>query len=280
MNKYFTHIHTGGPVVHTIGHTHIDIAWLWTVGQTREKVVRSFSTVLYLMDQYPEYKFMSSQPLLYQFLKEEAPELFEKVKEKVKEGRWEVDGAMWVEADCNLASGESLVRQLLHGMKFVQDEFGVTCKTLWLPDVFGYSAVLPQLLKKSGIEYFFTTKLDWNQYNKMPHDTFMWRGIDGSEVLTQLVTTTNHMNFDGDVKAERNKTPQTTYNGRLNANHMMGNWSRYQDKAINDETLHLFGFGDGGGGPTEEMLQNYDRLKYGIPEIGRASCRERVYVLV
>lgn len=269
--KYYSTINEDCPVVTTIGHTHIDVAWLWTVGQTREKVVRSFSTVLYLMEQYPEYKFMSSQPQLYQFLKEEAPDLFEKVKEKVKEGRWEVDGAMWVEPDSNIPSGESLVRQILLGSRFFKEEFNVTSKTLWLPDVFGYSAALPQLLKKSGIDYFFTTKLDWNQFNKMPHDTFMWKGIDGSEVFTQLATTTGHVTFDNEVLKRKNPYQQTTYNGRLNANQVLGNWTRYRDKSLTDETLQLFGFGDGGGGPTEEMLENYKRLKYGIPGLPRVN---------
>ena len=172
-----------------IGHTHIDVAWLWTVAQTREKVARSFSTVLKYMDEYPEYKFMSSQPALYQFLKERYPETYEKIKERVKEGRWEPEGGMWVEADCNLTSGESLVRQFLYGKKFFKDEFGIDSRILWLPDVFGYSGALPQIMKKSGIKYFMTTKLAWNQINKVPYDTMMWRGIDGSEIFTHLITT-------------------------------------------------------------------------------------------
>lgn len=271
IKNYYSTINKDCPTVTAIGHTHIDIAWLWSVSQTKEKVVRSFSTVLYLMDQFPEYKFMSSQPLLYQFLKEEEPQLFEKVKEKVKEGRWEVDGAMWVEADCNIPSGESLVRQILMGTRFFKDEFGIESKTLWLPDVFGYCATLPQIMKKSGLQYFFTTKLDWNQFNKMPHDSFIWKGIDGSEVFTQLITTTNHVTFDNEVRKRKNKYPQTTYNGRLNPNQVLGNWTRYQDKSLTNETLQLFGFGDGGGGPTEEMLENAKRLKYGLPGLPRVN---------
>jgi alpha-mannosidase len=269
--KYYSKNRKEGPVVTTIGHTHIDVAWLWSVDQTKEKVVRSFSTVLNYMEQYPEYKFMSSQPQLYAFLKEKEPELYEKVKEKVKEGRWEVDGGMWLEADCNIPSGESLVRQFLYGEKFIREEFGKKSKTLWLPDVFGYSAALPQILKKCGIKYFFTTKLDWNQYNKMPHDTFLWKGIDGSEVLTQLVTTTGHVTFDKEVLARKNPYQQTTYNGRLESNQVLGNWTRYKDKQLCEETLHPFGFGDGGGGPTEEQLKNYSRLKYGLPGIPRVA---------
>jgi alpha-mannosidase len=267
--KYYTQIQKKGPVVTVIGHTHIDIAWMWSISQTREKVARSFSTVLYLMDQYPDYQFMSSQPQLYAFLKEDYPQLYEKVKQKIKEGRWEVDGGMWVEADCNLISGESIVRQLLHGTRFFEKEFGKKSHTLWLPDVFGYSAALPQLLRKSGIDYFFTTKLDWNQFNRMPHDTFMWRGIDGSEIFTHFATTTNHVILENDTHRRENPNRKTTYNGRLNPNQVLGNWSRYQDKNLDSETLQLFGFGDGGGGPTEEMLQNEKRLKYGLPGLPR-----------
>ena len=129
-----------------IGHTHIDVAWWWTVAQTREKVARSFATVLKLMDEYPDYKFMSSQPQLYQFLKERYPELYAKVKQRIKEGRWEPEGGMWLEADCNLTSGESLVRQFIYGKRFFKEEFGVDNKVLWLPDDFGYSGALPQIM--------------------------------------------------------------------------------------------------------------------------------------
>ncbi len=270
-SRYYDEINRQGPIVTTLGHTHIDVAWLWTVEQTKEKVIRSFSTVLYLMDLYPSYKFMSSQPQLYEFLLEEAPELFERVKEKVREGRWEVDGGMWLEADCNIPSGESLVRQFLYGTAFIKEHFGNDCTTLWLPDVFGYSAALPQLIKKSGLTYFMTTKLDWNQFNKVPNDTFMWRGIDGTEVLTHLITTTNAVHYDGDIYRRENLTPNTTYNGRLNPNQVMGTWTKYKNKSLTDETFQVFGFGDGGGGPTEEMLENYERLKYGLPGIPRTS---------
>ena len=161
-------------IANCVGHTHIDVAWLWTLDQTKQKVIRSFSTVLKLMDEFPDYIFMSSQPQLYQYLKENAPEVYEKVKARVKEGRWDPEGGMWVEADCNLTSGESLVRQIIHGKKFFKDEFDKENKILWLPDVFGYSAALPQILKKSNIDYFVTSKISWNEYNHMPYDTFSW----------------------------------------------------------------------------------------------------------
>ena len=143
-----------------IGHTHIDVAWWWTVAQTREKVARSFATVLKLMDEYPGYKFMSSQPQLYAFLKERYPELYARVKERIRQGRWEPEGGMWLEADCNLTSGESLVRQFIHGKRFFREEFGVDNRVLWLPDVFGYSGALPQLMKKCGIDYFMNTRMN------------------------------------------------------------------------------------------------------------------------
>nr|WP_242865996.1 alpha-mannosidase [Desnuesiella massiliensis] len=267
--NFYKDINYKSPLVTAVGHTHIDVAWLWTVSQTREKAVRSFSTVLKLMEEYPEYTFMSSQPQLYEFVKEDEPELYEKIKEKVKEGRWEVDGAMWLEPDCNIPSGESLVRQMLFGMRFFEKEFGVKCKTLWLPDVFGYSAALPQIMKKCGVDYFMTTKLGWNQFNRMPNDTFMWEGIDGSEIFTHFVTTCDYSKFDADKATFSGINSKTTYTGNINANQTMGTWKRYQNKDLNEETLMLYGFGDGGGGPTEEMLENAKRLKYGIPGLPR-----------
>lgn len=243
-----------------IGHTHIDVAWWWTVAQTREKVVRSFATVLKLMEEYPNYKFMSSQPVLYYFLKQRYPELMERIKEKVKEGRWEPEGGMWLEADCNLTSGESLVRQFIHGKRFFQEEFGVDNKILWLPDVFGYSGALPQIMKKSGVDYFMTTKLAWNQINKIPNDTFLWKGIDGSQVLTHLITT---VGIGQDPKADF----FTTYNGRLHPDSIMGGWERYQNKEINNDILVCYGYGDGGGGPTRQMLEVSKRMEKGIKGI-------------
>lgn len=257
------------PTVSAIGHTHIDIAWLWTVAQTREKAVRSFSTVLRLMEQYPDYKFMSSQPILYKFVKEREPELYRKIKQRVKEGRWEVDGAMWLEADCNITGGESLVRQILKGHKFIKDEFGCESRCLWLPDAFGYSAALPQILKKSRIPYFMTTKISWNQYNRMPNDTFMWEGIDGSQVFTFMPTTCDYEKNMGLNISFSDTRNTTTYTGILNPNMTLGTYKRFQNKDLTEDTIMLFGFGDGGGGPTKEMLESAERLKYGIPGIPR-----------
>ena len=251
-----------------IGHTHIDVAWWWTVAQTREKTGRSFATVLKLMEEYPNYKFMSSQPQLYAFLKERYPELYEKAKERIREGRWEPEGGMWVEADCNLTSGESLVRQFMHGKRFFKEEFGVDNRILWLPDVFGYSGALPQIMKKCGIDYFMTTKLAWNQFNKIPYDTMRWRGIDGSEVLTHLITT---LGVNQPIKDFF-----TTYNGMLHPDAIMGGWMRYQNKDINNDILVSYGYGDGGGGPTREMLETSIRMEKGvkgIPKVRQAFAR-------
>ncbi|MBR5518289.1 MAG: alpha-mannosidase [Clostridia bacterium] len=231
-------------VVNCIGHTHIDVAWLWTVAQTREKAQRSFSTVINMMKYFDDYMFMSSQPQLYQHVKEQDPALYEEIKKRVKEGRWEVEGAAWLEADTNLISGESMVRQILFGKRFMKEEFDVDSEILWLPDVFGYSGALPQVLKKSGVDKFFTSKLRWNETNKMPHDDFVWEGIDGSQI---------HAKFNAG------------YVGNINPDWVWETWSEYKDKELNDETLNTFGYGDGGGGPTYEMMENFKRLEYGLP---------------
>ena len=269
VEAFYTKVDETAPVVSSIGHTHIDIAWLWTVAQTREKVLRSFSTVLRLMEQYPDYKFMSSQPILYQFVKEQEPEMYEEIKQRVKEGRWEVDGAMWLEADCNLTGGESLVRQIIHGEKFFKDEFGIPSKSLWLPDVFGYSAALPQILKKSGIPYFMTTKIAWNQYNQLPNDTFMWKGLDGSEVFVFMPTACDYDRTLGLNISFTDTRNTTTYTGIINPNMALGTYKRFQNRDLTEDTIMLFGFGDGGGGPTKEMLESADRLQYGLPGIPR-----------
>lgn len=246
--------------IHCIGHTHIDVAWLWRLAHTREKSARSFSTVLRLMEKYPEYIFLQTQPQLYAYLKKDYPEIYEQIKLRVKEGRWEAAGGMWLEADCNLTSGESIVRQLLYGTRFFREEFGTECDYLWLPDVFGYSWALPQILQKSGIRTFMTTKISWNQYNRMPHDTFIWRGIDGSEVLTHFVTTP-------DVPGST--VWWYTYNGLTDPFAVKGIWDTYRDKPINDELLLTYGYGDGGGGVNRDMLETRRRLER-MPGVPRA----------
>ena len=246
----------GKPVVNCIGHSHIDVEWLWTRFQTREKIQRTASTVTTLMKKYPEFKFMLTQPEIYQYLKEEASEKYEEVKELVKEGRWEPEGAMYVESDCNLVSGESFVRQILYGKRFFKDEFDVESNILFHPDVFGYSGALPQILKKSGIDYFATSKISLNDTNTFPNDTFIWKGIDGTEIFTHLVTSQEYTH---------EPTRRTVYGGMLEPKWIKGNWNRYQQKEYCKSTMMTFGWGDGGGGPTGEMLENAKRLEKGIP---------------
>ena len=267
--EFYEHVDLHAPVVSAVGHTHIDIAWLWTVDQTREKAVRSFSTVLELMDRYPDYKFMSSQPILYQFVKEQEPELYERIRERVREGSWETDGAMWLESDCNLPAGESLVRQIIKGEQFFMEEFGIPSRCLWLPDVFGYSAAIPQILKKCGIPYFLTTKIAWNQFNQLPNDTFMWKGIDGSRVFVFMPTACDFDKTLGLNVSFTDTRNTTTYTGIVNPNMTLGTFKRFQNRDLTEDTLMLFGFGDGGGGPTREMLEEAKRLQYGLPGIPR-----------
>lgn len=249
-----------------IGHTHIDVAWLWRLKHTREKCARSFSTVLRLMERFPDYVFLQTQPQLYAYIKQDYPDIYEQILERVREGRWEVGGGMWLEADCNLTSGESLVRQFLHGTRFIREEFGVESTYLWLPDVFGYSWALPQILRKSGFDTFMTTKISWNQFNRMPHDTFKWRGIDGTEVLTHFITT------PGDW--EEANSFFYTYNGMVTPMTVKGTWDAYRDKEVNQELLLSYGYGDGGGGVNREMLEMRRRLEDmpGLPNVktGRA----------
>lgn len=225
-----------------IGHAHIDLAWLWPVRETKRKGARTFSNVISLMERYPDFIFGASQPQLYKWVKEDYPELYEKIKQKVKENRWECQGGMWVEADTNVSGAEPLVRQFLYGKKFFMDEFGVDARSLWLPDVFGYSAALPQILKLSGVDYFVTQKLSWSEHNKHPHHTFNWVGIDGTSVLAHLC-------------------PEDTYNGSAMPRSLKKIERNYKDNAVCEEALMLFGIGDGGGGPSTFHLESLKRIK-------------------
>jgi len=225
-----------------VGHAHIDTAWLWPIDETIRKCGRTFASQLRLIEKYPDYVFGASQAQHYLFVKEHYPRLYEQIKQKVAEGRWEVQGGMWIEADCNLSGGESLVRQLLHGKQFFKDEFNIEVRNLWLPDVFGYSPVLPQILKKSNIDFFLTQKLSWNQFNRFPYHTFIWKGIDGSEVLTHF-------------------PPEDNYNSNLSPSALIHAQENFDEKDKLDEFLTLFGIGDGGGGATEEMIESGLREK-------------------
>ena len=230
------------------GHAHIDVAWLWTLGQTRRKAGRTFHTVLRLMEQFPEYHFTQSQPQLYDYVRQDYPALFDAIRQRVAEGRWELIGGMWVEADCNLSGPESLARQFLLGRRFFEQQFGegVESPVLWLPDVFGYAWNLPQLIREAGLEYFFTIKIGWNQYNRLPYDSFWWQGLDGTRVLTHFSTT----------PPPDRLTSNATYNAEPEPGSVIHTWRNFQQKEAQQEILMAFGFGDGGGGPTREMLEN------------------------
>jgi len=233
-----------------VGHAHIDTGWLWPVRESIRKCARTYSSQLDLIERYPGYVFGASQPQHYLFVKKHYPELYERMKKAIADGTWECQGGMWVEADCNVTSGESLVRQFLHGKHYFMDEFGVDVKNLWIPDVFGYSAALPQIMKKSGCDYFVTQKLSWNQYNKMPNTTFKWRGIDGSEIITHF-------------------PPENTYNAALSPQQLADGEKNLQEKDVMDGYLSLFGVGDGGGGPSETHVEHGVRLgnMEGLPKV-------------
>lgn len=255
--------------VSLLGHTHIDVAWLWQLKHTREKAARSFSTVNRMMERYPYYRFLQTQAQLYDFIRENYPDIYENIKTRVKEGKWEPSGSMWVECDCNLVSGESLVRQILLGKRFFEKEFGYQNDFLWLPDVFGYSWALPQILKKSGIHTFMTTKISWNDSNKLPYDTFLWKGMDGTEILSHFITTPD------------TDSTSYTYNGDTRPYAVKGIWDNYSNKDLNKDLLIAYGYGDGGGGPNRDMLETIKHLNKlpGIPHIKTESATEYFHKL-
>lgn len=236
------------------GHAHIDVAWLWTLDQTRRKAGRTFATTLRLMEQFPAYHFSQSQPQLYNFIKQDYPVLFEQIGRRVAEGRWEPLGGMWVEADCNISGPESLARQFLLGRRFFREQFGPEAESpvMWLPDVFGYAWNLPQLIRQAGLEYFFTIKIGWNRTNKLPYDSFWWQGLDGTRVLTHFSTTPDAPWG----KEAPNLSATATYNANLTAFAALGTWSKLQHKESQRVMLMSYGYGDGGGGPTREMNEN------------------------
>lgn len=231
-----------GLTIDAIGHAHIDLAWLWPLRETRRKGARTFSTQLEMIRRYPGYIFGASQAQLYDWVKTDYPLLYEKVKAAVKEGNWEVQGGMWVESDTNLPSGESLTRQFLYGKRFFREEFGQDMNMLWLPDVFGYSAALPQIIKKSGCDYFSTIKLSWSLINKFPYHTFNWKGLDGSDVLVHM-------------------PPEGSYNSAGLPSSIQQAADSYQEKGLCDRALIPFGIGDGGGGPGPEHLERLTRIE-------------------
>jgi alpha-mannosidase len=229
------------PVLHAFGHGHIDVAWLWPLAETERKTARTFANQLALVREYPGYRYLQSEPHLYLMLKEKYPELYARVAAAAREGRVIAEGGMWVEADTNISGGESLVRQFLHGMRFFREEFGVENELLWLPDVFGYSGSLPQILRGCGIPYFSTAKIYWayNGGDPFPYTTFHWEGIDGSTVLASFCT---------------------DYNSHTDPASVVRRWNERPQKDGIASRLMPFGFGDGGGGPTRDHLEFVRRL--------------------
>jgi alpha-mannosidase len=235
--------------INICAHSHLDIVYLWPIKETLRKNCRTVTNMLSLVREYPEYHFSYSQPYLYEQLKETCPAVFEEVRQRVLEGRWEVIGAMYVEPDGNLLGAESLVRQLLFGKRFIREEFGLEAETCWMPDVFGVMYTLPQVLRKSGVKYFLTCKLNiWNDTNVFPHDTFRWRGLDGSEVIAHFPPTHFAQSFEFD--------------------NLRRHWQDFREKDTVGENLFVYGWGDGGGGPTREMVEASLRARSfpGLPE--------------
>ncbi|KAJ2694514.1 Glycoside hydrolase, 38 vacuolar alpha mannosidase [Coemansia sp. IMI 209128] len=243
--------------VYAIGNCHIDTAWLWPFAETKRKAARSWSTQLQLMDIYPEYRFAASQAQQFEWLKENYPSLFGRIQDKAKAGQFIPLGATWVECDCNMPSGESLVRQFLLGQRFYKEHFGEISDIFWLPDTFGYASQLPQIVRLAGAKYFFTQKLSWNSINRFPNTTFRWVGLDGSHVLTHMA-------------------PANTYAAQCTPGELMDSVKRHKDLAYTNESLYLFGNGDGGGGPLRDMLERMRRMENldGLPKVKQAHPRE------
>lgn len=225
-----------------VGHAHLDLAWKWPIRESKRKGARTFSTQLHNIELYPDYIFGASQAQLYSWIKTDYPELYERVRAAAKTPNWDVQGATWVEMDSNLISGESLIRQFYYGKKFFREEFGQDMKILWLPDSFGYSACIPQVMKLAGVPYFLTQKMSWNTVNKFPYHTFKWQSPDGSEVFAHML-------------------PEDTYNGPVLGRRTKFGENNYQERAISDKSIMLFGIGDGGAGPGYEHIERLQRFK-------------------
>jgi alpha-mannosidase len=218
-----------------VGHAHIDTAWLWPLAEARRKVARTFTNLLALLDANPDAVVACSQPQHYAWFEVDHPELFDQLSKHVARGAWSPVGAMWVEPDCNLPSGESLLRQLVHGKRYFLDRFGMDVTDVWLPDAFGFPASLPQIMRHGGCESFMTAKLGWNETNQIPHDSFWWEGIDGTRVFAHL-------------------PPADTYSGTLHPAELARASRTFAEKGVANTSLMPFGYGDGGGGPTQDMI--------------------------
>lgn len=261
----------GGPLdirLHAAGHAHMDVAYLWPVAQIRQKNARTYSNVLRLMERHEDFTFSHSQPQLYAWTQADHPEIFEGIRERVAEGRWEMLGGMWVEPDANMPGPEALARQILLARKYSDETFGPGVETpvLWLPDTFGFPACLPQLMVQAGLKWFVTNKVNWNQYNQMPASTTWWEGIDGSRVLAQFLTTprtVQHLPFP------------TNYKSDLTAGEVLGTWTRNTVKDRVQDLLICYGYGDGGGGPTDDLIRKAEAWGKmpGVPKLSMATVR-------
>ncbi len=234
--------HASAHTLASVGHAHIDSAWLWPQRETIRKSSRTFANVTALAAEYPEFIFAASQAQQYAWVKANQPAVFQRIADAVKAGQWAPVGGMWVESDANLPGGEALARQLIHGKRFFLDEFGVECEEVWLPDSFGYTAAFPQIARLAGMRWFLTQKLSWNQTNKLPHHTFWWEGIDGTRVFTHF-------------------PPVDTYNSDFSGRELAHAVANYAEKGAGTRSLVPFGWGDGGGGPTREMMEKARRLR-------------------
>ncbi|MDR0642454.1 MAG: glycosyl hydrolase-related protein [Treponema sp.] len=231
------------PEIHLIGHAHIDHAWLWHIAETERKVARTYINMIRLAEEYPDFVFIQTQPAQLEIVKRDYPEIFDAVKEAYHKGNWDPNGGMWVEADCNISGGESLVRQFLVGKRANWEMLGCEADTLWLPDVFGYAAALPQILAGCGIKYFVTSKINWNDTTRFPYDTFIWRGIDGTGIKTHYIS-----------------SRLRGYNGKVGPEFLAEIWDQIQHKEIQDQAINSVGEGDGGGGTVRGDLEMAKRL--------------------
>ncbi|MDR0525140.1 MAG: glycosyl hydrolase-related protein [Spirochaetaceae bacterium] len=234
------------PRIHLIGHAHIDHAWLWPIGETERKAARTFMNMTRFIEEYPEFVFIQSQPCQLEIVKNEYPDVFSAIKKAYSTGNWEPNGGMWVEADCNIPSGESLIRQFLVGKAVNKSLLGYEADTLWLPDVFGYSAALPQILAGCRISYFVTSKINWNDTTRFPYETFIWRGLDGTGLKTHFLSTLG---------------PGSGYNGRVTPEELTWIWNSVQHKEVQSACVKSIGEGDGGGGTLRADLEMARRLK-------------------
>ncbi|MGC5036076.1 alpha-mannosidase [Streptomyces sp. DT190] len=233
--------HASAHTVSGVGHAHIDSAWLWPIRETKRKTSRTFSNVTSLADEYEDFVFACSQAQQYEWVRDHYPKVWARIQESVRKGQWAPVGGMWVESDGNLPGGEAVARQFVHGKRFFMDHFGIETKGVWLPDSFGYNAAYPQIAKLAGNEWFLTQKISWNQTNKFPHHTFWWEGIDGTRIFTHF-------------------PPVDTYNARFSGEEMSRAVRNYAEKGGASRSLAPFGWGDGGGGPTREIMERARRL--------------------